>query len=52
MAGKSELSSDERDLIRYQIESDRSQGFISDAAVIAIVSHKASRESDQRALAV
>jgi hypothetical protein len=52
MAEKSQLSADERDRIRDQIELARSQGFISDAAVIAIASHQAWRESGERALVV
>jgi hypothetical protein len=49
MAEQSQLSADEGDHICDQIES---QGFISDVAVTAIADHKASRESDERALAV
>jgi hypothetical protein len=52
MAEEAQRSADERDRIIDQIESDGSQGFISDAALIAIANHKASRESDDRALAV
>jgi hypothetical protein len=52
MAEKSRLGADERGRILGQIELDRSQGFISDAARIASANHKASRESGERALAV
>jgi hypothetical protein len=52
MAEKAELSADETDRIRDQVQSCRSQDFISDAAVIAIANHKASRASEKRALAV
>jgi hypothetical protein len=52
MAEKAELSADETDRIRDQVQSYRSQDFTSDAAVIAIANHKASRASEKRALAV
>jgi hypothetical protein len=49
MSERSHASADERDRIRDEIEPDRSQGFISDAAVMAIANHKASSEIDERA---
>jgi hypothetical protein len=52
MTEKPQLSADERDCIHYQVESDRWQGFILDAAAIAIGNHKALMESAKQALAV
>jgi hypothetical protein len=50
MDEKAQLLAYERDHIRDQIESDRSYGFISDAAVTAIANHKASMKSGTQAL--